>query len=287
MFGEALLRTAEKDERIVAVCAAMPSGTGLSAFAERMPARFFDVGIAEQHAVTMAAGMAAEGLRPVVAVYSSFLQRAYDQLLHDVCLQHLPVVLAVDRAGLVGEDGETHQGIYDIAYLSAMPGMAIYSPATHQELVHMLDMALQRDEPAAIRYNRGSLMEAVGAEPLIFGRWETILPVSEVTVVATGCMVELALPIARETGAGLLNARFLHELDAIALETLRAGARRVLVLEDGIASFGIRMKAALSPLPVRVFGVENQPVMQGTISQQRERFGMTADALRRAILEDA
>lgn len=287
VFGEALLRTAEKDERIVAVCAAMPSGTGLSAFAERMPARFFDVGIAEQHAVTMAAGMAAEGLRPVVAVYSSFLQRAYDQLLHDVCLQHLPVVLAVDRAGLVGEDGETHQGIYDIAYLSAMPGMAVYSPATHQELVHMLDMALQRDEPAAIRYNRGSLMEAVGAEPLIFGRWETILPVSEVTVVATGCMVELALPIARETGAGLLNARFLHELDAIALETLRAGARRVLVLEDGIASFGIRMKAALSPLPVRVFGVENQPVMQGTISQQRERFGMTADALRRAILEDA
>lgn len=151
----------------------------------------------------------------------------------------------------------------------------------------MLDMALQRDEPAAIRYNRGSLMEAVGAEPLIFGRWETILPVSAVTVVATGCMVELALPVARETGAGLLNARFLHELDAIALETLRAGARRVLVLEDGIASFGIRMKAALSPLPVRVFGVENQPVMQGTISQQRERFGMTADALRRAILEDA
>lgn len=286
-FGEALVRLAERDERVVAVCAAMPGGTGLSAFRERFPERFFDVGIAEQHAVTMAAGMAAGGLRPVVAIYSSFLQRAYDQLLHDVCLQRLPVVCAVDRAGLVGEDGETHQGVYDVAYLSAMPGMAIYSPATQQELAAMLEMALERGEPAAIRYNRGGLMEAVPAEPLAFGRWETLLPVAAVTVVATGCMVELALPVARETGAGLINARFLHELDAAALAALRGGARRVITLEDGVVSFGTRMQAALSPLPVRAIGVENRPVAQGTVAQQRARFGMTAAALRQAILEGA
>ena len=257
-----------------------PSGSGSRS-------GFFDVGIAEQHAVTMAAGMAAGGLRPVVAIYSSFLQRAYDQLLHDVCLQRLPVVCAVDRAGLVGEDGETHQGVYDVAYLSAMPGMAIYSPATQQELAAMLEMALERGEPAAIRYNRGGLMEAVPAEPLAFGRWETLLPVAAVTVVATGCMVELALPVARETGAGLINARFLHELDAAALAALRSGARRVITLEDGVVSFGTRMQAALSPLPVRAIGVENRPVAQGTVAQQRARFGMTAAALRRAILEGA
>lgn len=287
VFGEAMERLADRDRRVVAVSAAMPSGTGLTRFAERYPDRFFDVGIAEQHAVTMAAGMAAGGLRPVVAIYSSFLQRGYDQLLHDVCLQRLPVVCALDRAGLVGEDGETHQGIYDIAYLSAMPGMAIYSPATQQELVHMLQMAVERGEPAAIRYNRGSLMQALEKEPLVFGRWETLLPVAEVTVVATGCMVELALPVARATGAGLINARFLHALDEDALSALRTGAKRVITIEDGVASFGTRMRAALSPLPVVVLGVPNEPVAQGTVAEQRARYGLTAEALRGIILEGA
>lgn len=285
VFGEALERLAERDDRIVAVSAAMPSGTGLTRFAGRYPDRFFDVGIAEQHAVTMAAGMAAGGLRPVVAIYSSFLQRGYDQLLHDVCLQRLPVVCALDRAGLVGEDGETHQGIYDVAYLTAMPGMAIYSPATQQELEAMLEMAVSRGEPAAIRYNRGSLMRREACEPLTFGRWETWLPVQEVTIVATGCMLELALPVAQETGAGLLNARFLHALDETALDALRGRAARVITLEDGVVSFGTRMQAALSPLPVVALGVPNEPVAQGTVAQQRARYGLTAERLRRIILE--
>lgn len=285
VFGEALERLAERDDRIVAVSAAMPSGTGLTRFARRYPDWFFDVGIAEQHAVTMAAGMAAGGLRPVVAIYSSFLQRSYDQLLHDVCLQRLPVVCALDRAGLVGEDGETHQGIYDVAYLTAMPGMAIYSPATQQELEAMLEMAVSRGEPAAIRYNRGSLMRREACEPLTFGRWETWLPVQEVTIVATGCMLELALPVAQETGAGLLNARFLHALDETALDALRGRAARVITLEDGVVSFGTRMQAALSPLPVVALGVPNEPVAQGTVAQQRARYGLTAERLRRIILE--
>lgn len=285
VFGAEMVRLASRDERVVAVSAAMPRGTGLTAFAERYPERFFDVGIAEQHAVTMAAGMAADGLKPVVAIYSSFLQRGYDQLIHDVCLQRLPVVCALDRAGLTGEDGETHQGIYDIAYLSAMPGMAIYSPATQQELVLMLEMAIERGEPAAIRYNRGSLMQALTTEPLVFGRWEIMQPLSDVTIVATGCMVELALPVARETGAGLINARFLHELDGEALTALRAHTKRVIVLEDGVVSFGLRMRAELSPLPVIALGVANEPVEQGTVAEQRERYGLTAQALRRLILE--
>lgn len=286
VFGAAMLDLAERDVSVVAITAAMPRGTGLSGFAARFPERFFDVGIAEQHAVTMAAGMAAGGMRPVVAIYSSFLQRGYDQLLHDVCLQRLPVVCALDRAGLVGEDGETHQGVYDIAYLSAMPGMAIYSPATQQELVCMLQMAVERGEPAAIRYNRGSLMQALTTEPVVFGRWETILPVADVTVVATGCMVELALPVARETGAGLINARFLHTLDEEVLCLLRARTKRVITMEDGVVCFGERMKAALSPVAVTSMGVPNEPVAQGTIAEQRARCGLTADALKRAILEE-
>lgn len=285
VFGAAMMELAERDERVVAITAAMPRGTGLAGFAARFPSRFFDVGIAEQHAVTMAAGMAAGGLRPVVAIYSSFLQRGYDQLLHDVCLQRLPVVCALDRAGLVGEDGETHQGVYDIAYLSAMPGMAIYSPATQQELVCMLQMAVERGEPAAIRYNRGSLMQALTTEPVVFGRWETILPVADVTVVATGCMVELAMPVARETGAGLINARFLHALDEESLRLLRARAKRVITMEDGVVCFGERMKAELSPIPVTALGVPNEPIAQGTIAEQRARCNLTAQALRRAILE--
>ena len=166
VFGEAMVAIAEKDAKVVAVTAAMSIGTGLTEFAGRFPDRFFDVGIAEEHALTMAAGMAAGGLKPVVAIYSTFLQRGYDQILHDICLQSLPVVLAVDRAGLVGDDGETHQGIFDAAFLSEMPNMTVYSPATQQELVHMLGLAIQRGEPAAVRYPRGSLMQAVSAVPV-------------------------------------------------------------------------------------------------------------------------
>ena len=149
----------------------------------------------------------------------------------------------------------------------------------------MLQMAVERGEPAAIRYNRGSLMQALTTEPVVFGRWETILPVADVTVVATGCMVELAMPVARETGAGLINARFLHALDEESLRLLRARAKRVITMEDGVVCFGERMKAELSPIPVTALCVPNEPSAQGTIAEQRARCNLTAQALRRAILE--
>ncbi len=283
VFGDALTRLAEADEKIVAVTAAMPLGTGLTDFAERFPDRFFDVGIAEQHAVTMAAGLAAGGMKPVVAIYSTFLQRAYDQVLHDVCLQRLPVVFAIDRAGLVGEDGETHQGIYDLAYLSAVPNLTIYSPATQQELVHMLHLALESGEPAAIRYNRGSLMQCVSSVPVEKGVWVEEAPISACTVIATGDMVALALPVARACGAGLINARTVRPLDESMLLRVKQAAKRVIVMEDGIDCLGLTVTAALSPVPVTRLCVPNEPIVQATQARQREKCGLTAERLEKEI----
>lgn len=285
VFGETMVALAEKDTRIVAVSAAMSIGTGLTEFAGRFPDRFFDVGIAEEHALTMAAGMAAGGLKPVVAIYSTFLQRGYDQILHDICLQKLPVILAIDRAGLVGDDGETHQGIYDAAFLSAMPNMTVYSPATQQELAHMLKIAMERGEPAAVRYPRGSLIQAVSAQPVEKGKWEILEPVSEQTVVATGVMVALALPVCRKLHAGLINARTIQPLDDSMLEQIRRGAKRVVVLEEGVDCLGMRLAAELSPIPVVRMNVPCVPVWQGTVNHQRAFCGLTAEALE-AILPE-
>lgn len=284
-FGEALVELAAENSSVVAVTAAMPLGTGLCPFAKRFPKRFFDVGIAEEHALTMAAGMAAGGLRPVVAIYSSFLQRAYDELLHDICLQRLPVVIAVDRAGLVGDDGETHQGVYDVAYLSTLPGMRIYSPASQQELQSMVGMALLRQEPAAIRYNRGSLMQALLSTPIAFGKWEIMRSITPVTIVATGCMVEEALHVARELDIGLVNARFIAPMDEALLETLRAQCRHVITVEDAVVSFGKSVALRLSPLPVTQIGVRDEPVPQATVAQQRAICGMTRADIAAAVKE--
>ncbi len=278
-FGDALVQLARRDERIVAVTAAMPSGTGLNDFSKEFPERFFDVGIAEEHALTMAAGMAAEGMRPVVAIYSTFLQRGYDQLLHDICLQRLPVVLAVDRAGLVGADGVTHQGVYDIAYLLTLPYMTVYAPATQQELRHMLALAIDSQEPCAIRYNRGALMSAVSELPVQKGKWEEMLPISECTVIAVGNMVELALKPARDMGAGLINARCLKPMDDDMLLQIQQRAHRVVVIEDGIDAFGAAVTLRLPGLEVRRLHVPEEPVQHATVLQQRALCGLTAEAL--------
>ena len=285
IFGETLVALAEKDPKIVAVSAAMAIGTGLTEFAGRFPDRFFDVGIAEEHALTMAAGMASAGLKPVVAIYSTFLQRGYDQILHDICLQNLPVVLAVDRAGLVGDDGETHQGIYDASFLSNMPNMTVYSPATQQELTHMLTLAVERGEPAAVRYPRGSLMQAVSAQPVEKGKWEILEPIAEQTVVATGSMVALAIPVARKLGAGLINARTIQPLDGAMLEEVKQTSRRVIVLEESVDCLGMRLSAELSPIPVERMCVPCSPVSQATVSHQRVCCGLTAEALEANLLE--
>lgn len=279
VFGEAMVALAEKDPRIVAVSAAMPIGTGLTEFAGRFPDRFFDVGIAEEHALTMAAGMAAGGLKPVVAIYSTFLQRGYDQILHDICLQKLPVVLAVDRAGLVGEDGETHQGVYDAAFLCNMPNMAVYSPATQQEIVHMLELALERGEPAAVRYSRGCLMQAVSPVPVEKGKWEIIEPIAEQTVIAAGTMVAVAMPVARKLGAGLVNARSLKPLDTELLEKIKKTAKRVIVMEENADCLGVRVAAELSPVPVTRMCVPDEPVPHACVARQRDRCGLNAETL--------
>ncbi|OQB25219.1 MAG: 1-deoxy-D-xylulose-5-phosphate synthase [Firmicutes bacterium ADurb.Bin182] len=287
IFGDALVQLAKDDELIAAITAAMPEGTGLMPFAEKFRTRFFDVGIAEQHAVTMAAGMAASGMKPVVAIYSSFLQRAYDQIIHDVCLQNLHVIFAVDRAGLVGRDGETHQGAYDIAYLSHMPNMTVYSPASLAELKSMLKQALQLGCPAAIRYNRGLLPESVSDRPLEYGKWDVIKPLGLFTVVVTGRLVETVIGL--DTDTGIVNARFVKPVDCELLENMKQKCKAVLVIEDGVITGGLGSVIAqrLSPSRIRVecMGLPDRPVPQGSIAEQDEYCGLSKEHIHRRIKE--
>ncbi len=287
VFGEALVKLAQVDPRIAAITAAMPTGTGLDGFAKRFPARFFDVGIAEAHAVTMAAGMASAGAKPVVAIYSTFLQRAYDQIIHDVCLQNLPVVFAIDRAGLVGEDGETHQGIYDISFLRNLPNLTILSPSSVEELEGMLAYALSLDTPCAIRYNRGSLRVDCGAKPAIDGTWETLREAREVTVVATGRLVQTALDASEGLDAGVVSARFLKPLDGAALGAIGKVSRTLITLEDGSVEGGLGSALAQhyqgKPRVIRL-GVPEAPVLHASIPQQDELCGISVDQVRAAVV---
>lgn len=249
-FSEALLELAESDKRIVAVTAAMPDGTGLKAFSEKFPERFFDVGIAEAHAVTSAAGMASNGLKPVVAVYSSFLQRAFDQLVHDVCLQNLPVVFAVDRAGLVGSDGETHQGIFDISYLSEIPNMTVMAPKNAAELKDMLKFAFSLSSPCAIRYPRGTAYEGLASHEsgIALGKSELLHKGSRVALFALGSMVSTALHVSeklKEDGidATLVNARFAKPLDDEMIRSLACGHDLLVTLEENVLRGGMGILA--------------------------------------------
>ncbi|MGE5381718.1 MAG: 1-deoxy-D-xylulose-5-phosphate synthase [Methylocystaceae bacterium] len=246
VFGHKLVDIASQDDRIVAITAAMASGTGLTEFAKRFPQRFHDVGICEQHAVTLAAGMAASGLKPVVAIYSTFLQRAYDQVLHDVCLQCLPVVLAVDRAGLVGEDGATHHGVFDISYLRHMPNLTIISPASAQELESALEMALAANGPVAIRYPRGQAPKQTveNAPPLVWGQAAELKSGSELLIIAEGRMVSQALTTARllaEQGLNptVVDIRFVKPLDGKLLNSLITGHPYWVVMEENALAGGL------------------------------------------------
>ena len=289
MFAEALCGLAKDNDRIAAITAAMTSGTGLEAFKKLYPERFFDVGIAEQHAVTMAAGMAASGVLPVFCVYSSFLQRAYDQLLHDVCLQGLKVVFGIDRAGLVGADGETHHGIYDIAYLLSLPNMTVLSPSSRGELAACLEQAVKAIEgPCAIRYNRGILPErAVAGSDML--KWEFIAPVRPVTVVATGRMVAPVLEACEGLEVGICSARAIRPMDESALMALRS-ARQIVTVEDGVvnAGFGVQLAAYMSEnssgCAVTCIGVPNRVIEQGTVAQQDEECGMDAGSIRKLVV---
>ncbi|MCL2528100.1 MAG: 1-deoxy-D-xylulose-5-phosphate synthase [Defluviitaleaceae bacterium] len=253
VFSKSLIKKAARDKKIVAITAAMGPGTGLEGFKERFPKRFYDVGIAEGHAVTFAAGLAKGGLKPVVAVYASFLQRAYDQIIHDVALQNLPVIFAIDRAGLVGEDGDTHQGIYDLAYLSHIPNMTVLAPKDGKELTAMLDFALDHNGPIAIRYPRDTAAESnVKTAPILYGQSQTLAKGKGIALVSVGTMMKTALEAAdilRKDGhdPSIYNARFIKPLDMSLVNTL-AGYKSVFVLEDAarIGGYGTRLLEAMA-----------------------------------------
>ena len=245
VFASAICKLGKASQTLVTVTAAMADGTGLKQFRERFSERCFDVGIAEEHAVTFAAGLAAAGLRPVVAIYSSFLQRAYDQILHDVCIQDLPVVFAVDRAGLVGSDGETHQGIFDLSFLSSIPNMTVMAPKNKWELSDMLKFAAEFPSPIAIRYPRGEAYDGLRdfRAPIAYGKSEVLKEGGEIVLYALGSMVKTAEAVCSrltEQGcsAALVNARFAKPLDTALLKTLAKGCRVFVTLEENVRSGG-------------------------------------------------
>jgi len=297
VFGSTMVDLARKDQRIFAVTAAMPEGTGLSAFSQTFPERFLDVGIAEQHAVTFAAGIATEGFRPVVAIYSTFLQRAYDQIIHDVCLTNLPVVFALDRGGLVGEDGPTHHGHFDITYLRSLPNMTLMAPKDENELKHMLYTALRHEGPVAIRYPRGQGL-GVAMDPdyrlLPIGEAEVVMEGEDLQIFALGSMVTPSLEAAavlREEGVsvGVVNCRFVKPLDN-GLVDMAASSRRVLVVEESIRQGGLGgavlelfNDAGLRDVRVRRIGLPDKFVEHGPQDLLRAKYGLdTAGILQEA-----
>ena len=245
IFSTVMRKLGDRDDKVVAITAAMPDGTGLKRFRNMFPDRFFDVGIAEQHAVTFAAGLAAGGLKPVVAVYSSFLQRAYDQILHDVCIQNLHVVFAIDRAGLVGSDGQTHQGIFDLSYLSSIPNMTVMAPKNKWELSDMLKFAVAYDAPIALRYPRGEAYDGLQEfrAPVEYGRSEVIYEEADIALLAVGSMVKVAekvRDILKNTGYNctLVNVRFVKPIDEELLEEIAGSHRLAVTLEENVRSGG-------------------------------------------------
>ena len=299
VFGDTLCRLARRDERVVAITAAMPGGTGLLPFAAEFPDRFFDVGIAEQHAVTFAAGLALEGLRPFFAVYSSFMQRSLDQLIHDVCLPNLPVTIALDRSGVVGDDGPTHHGVFDLAFLRFIPNLVVMAPADENELQHMLHTALAHHGPVVLRYPRGN-GEGVALEPdfrrLEIGRGTVLRAGTDVLLLPIGNRVGPALAAAArlETqgiDAAVINPRFLKPLDSDLIADWAARTRRVVTVEDNCvqSGFGSAVLEALNErglhLPVRRLGYVDRFVEHGPQAVLWQAAGIDADGIVSSVLD--
>ncbi len=298
VFGEFMVRKAEEEKNLVGITAAMSSGTGLDQFANENPSRFFDVGICEQHAVTMAAAMASGGLKPVVAIYSTFLQRAFDQIVHDVCLQNLPVVFAIDRAGLVGEDGPTHHGVFDLSYLRQIPNMIVMAPANEDELNDMLNSAFQYQKPSAIRYPRGSGEGVKVKDTPAFippGQAALLQEGDQVLLLAVGRMVKTALATAlslQEIGVrvAVINARFVKPLDVNLISSWASRCGRVVTIEENvlIGGFGNAVLEALStmcPQPEVInMGIPDHFVEHGDLNILLDDLQLTAKGVSQQIL---
>ena len=292
VFSKTICRLGKAHPDVVTICAAMPDGTGLTAFKKHFPDRFFDVGIAEQHAVTFAAGLAAGGMHPFVAVYSSFLQRAYDQIVHDVCIQNLPVVFCVDRAGLVGADGETHQGIFDLSYLSMIPNMTVCAPKNKYELYDMLYFAYQYHGPIAIRYPRGSAYEGFKnmRPPIEYGKSELMFEGEKIALVAVGSMVQTAVQVREKLldkgiSATVVNARFVCPLDTECLDRLSRDHQWIVTMEENVLKGGFGeacgdyLLAKHEDVRLIHVGVPDVYVEHGGVDQLKKTLHMDADSI--------
>jgi 1-deoxy-D-xylulose-5-phosphate synthase len=298
VFAQTLRQIARQDKRVVAITAAMTSGTGLTEFAQEFPDRCFDVGIAEEHAVTFAAGLAAQGMRPVAAIYSTFVQRAYDQVVHDVCIQKLPVVLAMDRAGIVGDDGRTHQGVFDFSYLRHIPNITVMAPKDENELQSMLWTALTMDGPVALRYPRGA---GVGVpldpnpQPLPVGKAEILKRGSDLAIVAVGAMVHPALAAAETLAsegidAAVINARFVKPLDRSLIAGVAKNFKRLVTVEENVLAGGfgsavleLLEERALNEVVVKCIGLPDEFVEHGDPAILRARYNLDAAGIAKVV----
>ncbi len=298
-FGEKIIELAEKDPRIVAVTAAMLDGTGLNKFAQVFPTRFFDVGIAEEHAIGFSAGLARGGFKPVIAIYSTFLQRGYDQIIHDVCLQNLPAVLCLDRAGIAGEDGPTHHGAFDITYLRHIPNLVFMAPSTPQELKSMLEFAVSVNKPVAIRYPKGSVpvlkepSQAIG-----MGKAEILKTGSDIAIISIGSMVQASLEIAnilskKKINATVVNARFIKPIDEDMLANICSSVKKIVTIEDGVleGGFGSAVlefieRTGIKGIRVRRIGLPDKFIEHGKRPELFLKYNLTPDAICDVIIRE-
>lgn len=290
VFGEKLVKMASEDKRIVAVTAAMRDGTGLKEFAEKFPDRFFDVGIAEQHALGLIAGMARAGLKPVLPIYSSFLQRGYDQIIHDIALSGIPVTVCIDRAGIVGNDGETHQGIFDLSFLSSIPNIVIMAPKNFEELDKMLELGVNLDKPVFIRYPRGGEnFSFESTEDIELGKAEIVQEGTDLSIIAIGNMVGRAEEVASllpEKSVEIINARFLKPLDE---ETILNSIRKTgycITIEDNLLKGGLGSavveavnKSDIQDVKIKNFGYDDTFVEHGTVKELEDKYGLSAEKI--------
>lgn len=299
VFSTVMCKLGARNEKVCAITAAMPDGTGLKRFANMYPDRFFDVGIAEEHAVTFAAGLAAGGLRPIVSVYSSFLQRAYDQIVHDVCIQNLPVIFAIDRAGLVGSDGETHQGLFDLSYLSSIPNMTIMAPKNKWELSDMLKYALTMESPVAIRYPRGLAYDGLQEyrAPITYGKAEVIYEEEDIALFAIGSMVKTAEAVRRDLkdrgfSCSLINARFCKPIDEECIKELSSRHKLIVTMEENVRTGGFGEKVLNYctdyELPSRVISISlpDDYIEHGNVELLKKEAGIDPETIVKRIVTE-